>query len=243
MTRAVRSSVHYFITASENLRNKSRFLWGWMYDDEQRKEIPVNWEVIPNTVIKREQNNSIMRAILNVTPEERMFLCCGEFADRKGFMNAIEAFEKLRGDYSRSLYINGDGPLRKELFKRANESKALIRITNSDPYVMISACNVLVVPSLYDEDFPNVVLIAMMYGKPVIASDVGGMIEMVVSGGEKMTGKLVKAGDVDQLSREMKILCDSTPLRVALGENAKERFEREYNNEKIMGRYIELWTR
>jgi glycosyltransferase involved in cell wall biosynthesis len=75
-------------------------------------------------------------------------------------------------------------------------------------------CAAAVVPSVWPEPFGAVALEAMAAGKPVVASAIEGLSELVVDGS---TGILVPPGDVDALRRAMQALVDDPPLRARMG--------------------------
>ena len=66
----------------------------------------------------------------------------------------------------------------------------------------------------------------MAYGKPIVASNIGGIPELVREG---KTGLLFDPGDVDQLSNKITMLLGNRGLREALGHNAREVVEVEYS--------------
>ena len=71
-----------------------------------------------------------------------------------------------------------------------------------------------IVPSVWPEPFGAVALEAMAAGKPVVASAIEGLFELVVDGS---TGILVAPGDVEALRRAMQALVDDPPLRTRMG--------------------------
>jgi hypothetical protein len=87
-------------------------------------------------------------------------------------------------------------------------------------------CDILVVPSRY-ESFGLMLLEAMMFAKPVIASDVGGMREIVVHG---ETGLLVPPGDAAALAAAIDVLVGDPELRSRLGRAGRARYEQEFSH-------------
>ncbi|MBI3575302.1 MAG: glycosyltransferase family 4 protein, partial [Gammaproteobacteria bacterium] len=83
-----------------------------------------------------------------------------------------------------------------------------------------------VFPSIGDEAFGITIAEAMSCGKPVIASHIGGIPEVV--GGEESCGLLVPPGDVTALAQAMRRLADDAALRARLGDGARTRIERLY---------------
>ena len=247
MTRLVKKSVTKFITASCNLRDVSWFLNSEYVDDEYWRKLALdNWSIISNTI--REQYirpAEEVRKLLGVLDGECMFLCVGKFEERKGFRYAIDAFERISNNKPRSLWIFGDGSDYKYLQKRAKQSTAFIAVLSNalghlpglyTDFELINACDVLVVPSVADEDFPNVILIAMMYGKPIIASKLAGIPEMVA---DKIM--LAPPGDVSGLEKRMGYFLADSWRRKFLGSHSKTKFEKCYSNDVVIGRYIDLW--
>jgi glycosyltransferase involved in cell wall biosynthesis len=94
--------------------------------------------------------------------------------------------------------------------------------------------DICVFPSVWPEPFGRVAVEAMAAGKPVIASRVGGLKDIVVDG---KTGFLVKPGDADELAKKINILLDNPKLRDSMGKNGRERAERFYDWNTIIKKY------
>jgi glycosyltransferase involved in cell wall biosynthesis len=90
---------------------------------------------------------------------------------------------------------------------------------------LLSTCDVLVAPSLY-ESFGLMYVEAMRAGKPVIGTNAGGIPEVVDDGG---TGLLVPPGDASALAQAMLRLGGSAALREALGRQGLDRFEQRFS--------------
>jgi len=123
-----------------------------------------------------------------------ILLLLGRLSVEKGFATAIEAFSLLKKEGSQAkLVIAGDGPERMKLEKLTNELGLNNSVTfkgnlkEEEIYPLFNEATVVIVPSLI-ESFGLVILEAMQMSRPVIASRVEGIPE-VVSEGE--TGLLV----------------------------------------------------
>ncbi len=101
-----------------------------------------------------------------------------------------------------------------------------------------AACDVVVVPSRY-ESFSLTALEAMIFAKPCVASDVGGMGE-VVAGGE--TGLLIPSDDPAALTAALLGLVRDANLRRTMGAAARRRYETHFTA-AIMARSVEAWMR
>ena len=84
-------------------------------------------------------------------------------------------------------------------------------------------CLLGVVPSTWPEPFGQVAVEAMAAGKPVVASNIGGLRDIVVEG---ETGVLVPRNDADSLRRAIARLLDDAPLRERLGQTGRQRAKR-----------------
>ena len=80
-----------------------------------------------------------------------------------------------------------------------------------------------IVPSVWPEPCPTVVLEAMAAGRPVVASRIGGIPELVI---DDETGLLVQAADVESLRRSIRTLLDRPDLRERMGQAARTRVQR-----------------
>ena len=88
----------------------------------------------------------------------------------------------------------------------------------------MAACDVWTLPTRLDA-FPMVALEAMALGKPVVASRVGGLPEIVA---HDETGVLVPPGDVDELARALVRLLGDAPLRARYGRSARRKIAAEF---------------
>lgn len=102
---------------------------------------------------------------------------------------------------------------------------------------LLAESDALVVPSVWPEVFGIVIAEAYVYGKPVIAAQVGGIPEIVEDG---ITGFLVPPGDVDALTG---MLCRVAEDPAGVGRMAPACFEaaRRYGLETMMEKYISLY--
>ena len=84
---------------------------------------------------------------------------------------------------------------------------------------VIEACDIFCLPSL-NEGMGKAIVEAMAMGKPVIASDVGGIPDLVVPG---ENGILVPPGDSDALAEAILNLRDHPEMRVRMGEEGRKK--------------------
>lgn len=157
--------------------------------------------VIPNGVdaeLFKPLDQTECRKKIGLPLNKKIILYAGNFAQVKGVDILVDAFGELarfRNDIL--LVLVGDGPLDKMLREKVkmlgiecNVIFAGYTTHDSVPFYM-NACDVFCLPSRY-EGCPNVVLEALACGRPVVASRVGGVEEIVYSDD---TGRLVAPGN------------------------------------------------
>ena len=162
---------------------------------------------------------------------ETVLLYAGRLVAGKGLEHLMEATASSPGTLLRVL---GDGPLRSRLESRANRLGANVRFLghHKDPGPYYESSDIVVLPSRM-EALPMTLIEAGYFGKPSIATDSGGISEVVV--GEK-TGLLYRYGDTAALRRAIERL-QSRSLREQFGSAARSRWESEFSGER-MGREL-----
>lgn len=153
------------------------------------------------------------RRELHLDESKRIILYAGNFEPVKGIDLLLEAFGRL--DAAAELHVIGDGPERRRL---AGLARALPpgksvnfhgRVAHRLMGTWLNACDIFCLPSLA-EGTPNVVLEALACRTPVVASDTGGIPEVVPAG----SGILFRRGDAGAIA-------------VALGEALARNWDRE----------------
>jgi glycosyltransferase involved in cell wall biosynthesis len=148
----------------------------------------------------------------------------------KGLSYLLEALAEVRKKYPHvEARIYGDGPLRADLIAHAQtlgldgESILVGAFTGREQLARIMAdTDVFVMPSIL-EGQPVALVEAMSYGKPIIATTVGGIPELITDG---ENGLLCPPHDPVSLAEKIAILVENTALRDALANSARKSYER-----------------
>lgn len=174
-----------------------------------------------------------LRARLGIAPDTTLFAFAGRLVGWKGMAVALKALAApAMRDTNAKLLIVGDGPQKPELKQLAQTLGVANRVVFHDPVphdalpALYGAVDAGVFPSIGDEAFGITIAEAMSCGKPVIASHIGGIPEVV--GNEESGGLLVPPGDVTALAQAMRRLAEDAGLRTRLGSAARARIERLY---------------
>lgn len=184
-----------------------------------------------------------LRARLGLAPDTVLFAFAGRLVGWKGLAVALKALAEpaLRG-VDMKLLIIGDGPERANLERLARDLGVSDLVVFHDPVphdllpAYYAAADVGVFPSIGDEAFGITIAEAMSCGKPVIASYIGGIPEVV--GNEESCGLLVPPGDPAALAAAMRQLAEDAPLRARMGRAARERIVKLYTWEKAAQRLL-----
>ncbi|HLG09036.1 MAG TPA: glycosyltransferase family 4 protein [Gaiellaceae bacterium] len=174
--------------------------------------------------------------------DEPRLLCIGRLIPIKGHLVLLRALAQARSRVPGvRLDIAGRGPLEPALKSYARElglSGAVRFLGFVSPIQQaIEDAAVVVVPSL-GEGFGMVALEAMERARPVIASAVGGLPEIVADG---ETGLVVPSGDADALADAIVVLAGDPRHAVAMGSAGRERALEEFTPERCVRRIEDLY--
>lgn len=174
-------------------------------------------------------DRAAVRAEFDFPPDAPLVLFAGRLAEQKrvgDLLQALDLLQHVQPD-ARTL-IAGDGALRAALEETATAYSLDGRVRflghREDIPRLLAAADLLVLPSAF-EGLPNVVLEAMRFRKPVVATSAPGTTEVVVDG---ETGLLVPVGDQVALARAIRDLIRDPALAHRLGEAGRARAESHF---------------
>lgn len=169
------------------------------------------------------------------------FVYFGRLAEEKGLFTLLEAMEKVE---SAMLYLVGTGPVEENVTKMLQNKglnskiKMLGYKSGSELKSILENSISNVLPSEWYENGPYSVLEMMCMGKPTIASDIGGLPDMVVDG---QTGLLFKAKHADDLAHKIQMLSDNKEEALRMGKRAREFVEKVHSEEAYYNRIIQIY--
>lgn len=129
-----------------------------------------------------------------------------------------------------------------EEIKKNNLNNVFFRgpVWGEEMETIIEQSRFVVVPSEWHEPSPYVVLQSFSHSKPVIASRVGGLPEMITDGED---GYLFKAGDVDELAKTIRELFFNNELVLSMGKKARIKVETNYSPDLYYKETMKLFNR
>ena len=183
-----------------------------------------------------------IRKRLSIDPDRTLFFAAGRLHRVKDYPNLFQALARLRGKLRFELLIAGDGPLRGELEELAGRlglsSQVRFLGIREDIPALMAAADVFVLPSA-DEGFGLVVAEAMACECVVVATDCGGVREVLGN-----AGFLVPPRDPDALAAAL-LEASSLPREqaIAIGRQARQRVVEKYSFERSVEKWRELYAR
>lgn len=176
-------------------------------------------------------------------------LFVGRLVRRKGVDVLLNAATHLADDPRLRIHVVGEGPERVSLMNEAERLgvSGLVKFEGGVSSQRIAGffenCDALVLPAIVTESGETeglgvVLLEAMGYGKLVIASDAGGITDIVI---DDETGVLSAAGDAAALARAIRAAMDDPARMQRLSENGKVHAEREFGWDTIVSRLIDTY--
>lgn len=200
--------------------------------------------VVPNpldTALFRPQDRAEARRQLGL-PADRTLLLFGAWAatedQRKGFHVLADALQRLHalghaGETDLVVFgAQGSGNVRgfaTHWMGFIEDEAAMSRL--------YAACDVFVLPSLQD-NFPNTLAEALACGLAAVASDAGGIPDMLRP---METGLLARPGDAAELAERLATLLRDPGLRARLGGAGRRSIEQMCNQRSVAARYLEIY--
>ena len=238
---------------------KSFLRWGIGFSDkvtaissytarEVRELVPddeVAVEVIPYTITVTAKLNQESQA----KPLLPLVLYVGRLVERKGVEYLIRAFAEVVREVPSELVIVGKGPEDERLHQLTEELNLVQKVhfkgwvSQDELEQLYNQCNVFVLPAIIDskgdtEGLGVVLLEAMSYMKPVVASNLGGITDIVK---DRETGLLVNEKDPHGLSEAIKSLLSDPSLAASLGKRGYEHVQKQFSWERILSQWTALY--
>jgi glycosyltransferase involved in cell wall biosynthesis len=213
---------------------------------ELRKFADVPIEVIPYTAELPAPSTPV--AARGADPA---ILFVGRLIERKGVHHLIRALGAVRERTPARLVIVGDGPERSPLEALARDTgvgehvEFRGRVSDDELRRAYAAASVFVLPSVLDarqdtEGLGVVLLEAMNYSVPVVASDIGGITDIVQ---HDRTGLLVPPGDEPALAHALSRVLTDPALSRMLGQAGRQRLHDAFSWAHIVDRWEEVYAR
>jgi len=240
MTRNVLSRADAVVSVNEDLMLKGLNL-----------AMMKHYQVIYNGVDKHlfapeESWRKKLREIYRLGNKSKIILFVGRIEQKKGAFDLIEAFRRVLEYYNDAfLFMIGEpkeaGLLEKHMTTHCLKERIILLGNKSHKEVaeFMKGSDLFVLPS-YAEGIPNVLLEAMSCETPVIASNVGGIPEVIT---DKANGFLVEPGNVNNLTELILMVLGDEDIRRKVGHQGRSLICNRWTWEENAKKTMELYRR
>lgn len=200
-------------------------------------------EVIYNAVELNSNSDNYIYSEYSALKELKLG-CIANFEDAKGHEFLIRSYSRLTALSSNyKLFLAGKGSKEKEikgLVEQLNLSdKVMFLGYVENTYSVLSFIDMLIVPSR-NESFGRVILEGMISGKPVIATNVGGIPEIIE---DNHNGIIIEYGNSDQFVEAVQRISNNHQLKNRLTGNALKLVKDKFSIEEYVGRIDNIYRR
>ena len=173
-----------------------------------------------------------------------VILSVGRFIEAKDYKTAIDSIVYLKNNYNDLKYIIvGYGPLERRLkdyvksLSGENFVEFIINPACIDPYY--EEADIFLSTSLF-EGFSNVIMEALEYSLPVVATDTGDNSELIKEG---INGFLTPVKDKNTITLKLLLLIENYDLRIQMGQKGYQHLKENYSMDKFLEKHISLINR
>ena len=181
------------------------------------------------------------RAELGVKAEETLFVCVGRLVEVKNHRLLIESVSKLSSEIPFKVLLVGEGPLRASLEEEVKscglDDKVCFLGHRGDVLELLTAADCFLLAS-HSEGLSYSILEAMSVGLPVVATSVGGNVELIL---ENETGHLVPPGNAEVFASRLNDILRDCNKRNRFSENARARALEHFSFSGMLDRYHALY--
>jgi len=224
------------VAVSEKVGRESR-----QHEGVPAKRLVVVPNGIPVEKFATATDRAAFRAELGLPAQAKLVGTVGRLVKEKNYRLLLQAFASAARECNDVyLIVAGDGPLREELESQARTlpvERVLFLGMRSDIPRLLGSLDVFALSST-TEGMSMALLEAMASGCAVVATAVGGNVEVIQNG---MTGCIVPPGDANAFSAALVGLLKDAEQRRKLGSLAQQAVQQHYSLDKMVRRYEELW--
>jgi len=184
-----------------------------------------------------------LRGELNVQPGVPLIGMISVLRSWKGHLTLLEAASVLCKTRPIHVAVAGEGPMRRDLpgqIAKLGLSDCVTLLGHrSDVPNLLASLDVLVLPSYAHEGIPQIILQAQAMARPIVATRIGGIPEVVE---DNVTGLLVEPKDAKALAAKTAALLDDRALAQRLGQAGRKQIEAKYSLDAMGELLLKLYS-
>jgi glycosyltransferase involved in cell wall biosynthesis len=210
---------------------------------EKNKVIVINNGIDIETFKPSDDQEKQLRDTLSILDQDRAILFLSLISKQKGTDIAIKALNELSHINNIKLIIAGDGEYLEEAKLLAKyysiEPRVIFAgfISNEDTPKYYNVSDIFIFPTLRLESHPIVLIEAMACMKPIIASNIGGIPDVIDDG---INGILIPPGDFRELARQIDILLNDSSYSKTLASNARLKASHKFDMNRMIGETLDV---
>jgi N-acetyl-alpha-D-glucosaminyl L-malate synthase BshA len=218
----------------------------WLAEETRREFSPSPpVQVVPNFIDTREFHTSLGEGWAGrhyACPGHPHLIHVSNFRPVKRAFDAVRILAKVLKHTDAHLLMVGDGPDLPEAVRLVRELEVSERVTfmgnREDVAYLLAASDVMLMPS-GSESFGLSALEAMACGCAVVASNIGGLPELIRHG---IDGWLCDVGDVDMMAQRVLELLSNSEQHKDMCHAARERAVKDFDTSAVLPRYLEIYS-
>ena len=197
--------------------------------------------------VNREDRED-MRASMSIGPDALVVTMASRLLYDKGVSEYVEAARTVRERRADTIFVlagagDPDNPgsvSRADLEEWTEAGDVLVAGHVSDMPVLLAVSDIVVLPTYYPEGIPRALIEAAAMGKPIVATTIPGVAEIVEDG---VNGSLVPPRDTPSLAAAIEELLDNPRMRSEYAAAGRQKAENEYDDRVVAERYFEEYRR
>jgi len=235
----IKKWVTVFITGSEYAGNRLKKVLRL----SKNKQITINNGILKRAItLTREE----FKKKYSVPENKIIASVVANLEKRKGHIYLLNSIVQIKKQYKSDLIpvfiLEGIGPEKSILkrFIKENQLQEHVLMIDYIPEIfnLLNISDIIILPSIENEDFPNIIIEAMSMGKPVIGTEIAGIPEQIIN---METGIIIKPKNCEELKNAILFMVSNPNLVKKFSMEANKRFNTMFEKSISVKKYQELY--
>lgn len=196
-----------------------------------------------NGKISKDQID-LLKKQLNIPSNKKVILVGARLEPVKDHFFLLDGLRYLKENYNQNFIclLAGDGPLKEEILRTIhdNQLEDFVKLIGyqTDIYPYIKLADIVALTS-QKEGVPRIIMEAMAFARPIVATDVLGTRELVI---HNETGYLVEYKNVEELAFYLNLMLTDEKKRIEFGIKGRKRVEEYFTEEVVVDRIVRMYN-
>jgi glycosyltransferase involved in cell wall biosynthesis len=203
-----------------------------------KNTVTINNGIIENSESINFNKVRLFKDKYHIRGDEKVILWAGRLSKAKGLDQVLLILNRLiEIDYKFKLLVVG-----KDIIKNEELDENVIStgwLSEEEMKVIYEVSDLVIVPSIYPDPFPTVVLESMQSGTPVVATCFGGANEAVING---KTGLIINPFNIDEFFESVLKIIDNPQLSDEMSRESERIFKDSFTIKNCVNQYLEMFS-